>query len=163
MFAAILGLSAARLAACLFSPVLVAALCALSGFRLAAFLIFQIFIEGFVVWQLAIGVALHGTERRRFFLFLGLMVFGILYRLATTIHQLFGYLASGTFGFMHAPAWVIPFHLFATFGVIYAFRLNAAWIVDAEKGAGRPAGGLPDPNRQDGEARSGRGEAAPDR
>lgn len=135
MLQKVLKLSAAKIAAYLFGPVLVAVMFVLLERQLTGFLIFQLFIEGFVIWQLAIGLVLYRfiPHKRQIFLFVFNMTIGILYRLTTNVQQIFVYLDTGKFSFFETPLWVIPVHLYATVGVVYCFYLNARWIQNAEQ------------------------------
>ena len=126
MLQKVLKLSAAKIAAYLFGPVLVAVMFVLLERQLTGFLIFQLFIEGFVIWQLAIGLVLYRfiPHKRQIFLFVFNMTIGILYRLTTNVQQIFVYLDTGKFSFFETPLWVIPVHLYATVGVVYCFYLT---------------------------------------
>ena len=135
MLQKILELNATKVAIYLFGPVLLAGLFAIFSHPLTGFLIFQLFIEGFVVWQVAIGVTLHrlNGNTKLILIFVFNMAVGILYRLTTNVNQILIYLDRGEFSFFEIPAWAVPIHLYATFGVVYCFYLNARWIKYAEE------------------------------
>jgi len=135
MLRKILKLSAYQLAVYLSAPVLLAALLVLLERPLSGFLILQLFVEGFVVWQVAIGLVLNrvNPDTKLISIFVFNMTVGVLYRLTTNVNQIFVYLDTGQFSFFHVPAWVVPVHLYATLGVVYCFYLNARWILHAEE------------------------------
>jgi hypothetical protein len=135
MLLKILKLSAANMAIYLFGPVLIAGIFALFDQQLTGFLIFQLFIEGFVLWQVAIGATLWrlNGNTKLFLIFIFNMSIGILYRISANVNQIFLYLDTGEFSFFKIPMWAVPIHLYATFGVVYCFYLNARWIRYAEE------------------------------
>jgi hypothetical protein len=130
-----LKLSAKQLFAQLFAPVVLALVVWLTGYTLAAFIIFQLFIEAFVLWHLSIGANLH-ISKRPFYFFLFNLLFGVVYRLGTNAWQIVHYLEFKEFLQLEKILWVIPFHLYATLGVVYCFSQNAGWIIQREREKG---------------------------
>lgn len=132
MFSVVLKWSSQKLAAYLFMPVAVSGILYLLNFKLTAFIIFQIFIETFALWQLSIGLNLaKNSTLKKMFIFN--MIFAILYRFLTNCYQAVYFYQMGEFVQIENLLWLIPFHLYATAGVVYCFYLNAKWIISAEE------------------------------
>jgi hypothetical protein len=137
-FQSFLKLDSKRLALQLFVPVVLAAGLYLLGYVLSAFIVFQFFIEGFALWQLAIGLVLFQKEigaSRAWFIFN--MVFAMTYRLGANGFQIYYYVQHGAFFPLEQLLWIIPMHLYASLGVVYCFYVNARLIRNNEQKIGR--------------------------
>lgn len=137
LFRSILLLSSRQLAVRLFGPVALSLLLYAIGYTLAAFIVVQLFIEGFALWQLAIGLTLFRSElgvSRGWFIFN--MVFAMLYRLTTNGYQIYHHVQYGAFFPMETVWWIVPVHLYASLGVVYCFYVNARLIRNSEEKIG---------------------------
>lgn len=134
----ILAYSSTRLALQMFVPVAAAGILYISGLKLAGFLIFQLFIEMFVLWHFAIGTSLWFVESRqaqkRLFVFN--MLFALTYRVGSNAWQAIYFYHHGIFPDIEKMLWLIPIHLYASVGCVYCFYQNARWLVLAEQAAG---------------------------
>jgi hypothetical protein len=134
----ILAYSSARLALQMFTPVVVAGILYIAGFKLAGFITFQLFIEMFVLWHFAIGFNVWHVEsnkvQKRLFVFN--MLFALIYRLGSNAWQAIYFYHYGIFPNIEKMLWLTPIHLYASFGCVYAFYQNARWLVHAERVAG---------------------------
>jgi hypothetical protein len=138
IFQSLLTVTARGLALQLFVPVLAAGILYFAGLPLPAFIVFQFFIEGFALWQLAIGLTLFtpgAGVSKRWFVFN--MVFAMLYRLTTNGYQIYFYLQHGKFMAMEELLWLAPIHLYASVGVVYCFYINGLLIRKKEEKIGR--------------------------
>ncbi len=138
VFQSFLTVSARGIALQLFVPVGAAAILYLVGLPLPAFIVFQFFIEGFALWQLAIGIILFTPSAgvsKDWFVFN--MIFAMLYRLTTNGYQIYFYLQHHEFMAMDELLWLIPIHLYASGGVVYCFYVNGRLIRKQEEKIGR--------------------------
>jgi hypothetical protein len=133
-----LSLSACGVAIQLFLPVIVSGVLYLWGRPLAAFIVFQFFIEGFALWQLSIGLGLFDSSAgfsKKWFIFN--MVFAMVYRLTTNGYQGYHFWLHGEFMQMEKLLWLTPIHLYASAGVVYCFYVNGNLIRHSEVLKGR--------------------------
>lgn len=130
----IVRLNRYQLAAQLFTPIVVAGIFYIANMKLVGFIIFQFFIEIFVLWHFSIGLTLSvkdkSTRLRNYFIFN--MLFALIYRMGSNGFQIWHRINFGDFPEIEQMLWLIPIHLYASFGSIYCFYLNSKWIVAAE-------------------------------
>lgn len=129
IFRSMLSVTARGVALQLFFPVVIAGVLYGMGKPLAAFIVFQFFIEGFALWQLAIGLGLYDPDTgfsKHWFVFN--MVFAMIYRLSTNGYQVYYFWQNGEFLQMERLLWLTPIHLYASIGVVFCFYVNASLI-----------------------------------
>ena len=138
LFRKILKMSPLGIGLQMFLPVIVSGIVYLAGYSLTAFLVFQLFIEAFALWQLSMGIVLskdiasHNTR----VIFIFNMIFALIYRFGSNAYQVWHYVNLGRFAEMEKLLWLIPIHIYASAGMIYCFWLNAKWIREKEKLSG---------------------------
>lgn len=134
LFRQISNQKAGQIAVQLFLPVAVAAVLYGAGWKLSAFLVFQLFIEGFVLWQFSMGYNLSADngDRTHWKWFVASMLFALTYRLGTNGYQAWYYTEHSQFPELEKLLWLTPIHLVATAGSIYCFYLNARWLRRSE-------------------------------
>ncbi len=122
----------------MFVPVLAGGVLYIAGLKLTGFIVFQLFIEMFVLWHFAIGLNLWYTEENSMQkkLFVINMLFALVYRMSGNIYQAVYYYHHAVFPDMEKFLWIIPVHLYASIGSVYCFYQNARWITLAEKNNG---------------------------
>jgi hypothetical protein len=130
----ILQLNRYQLGAQFFVPVLASGILYFLDLKLTAFIVFQFFIEIFVLWHFSIGLSLSDKaleqRARRFFVFN--MLFAFTYRMSSNGYQIWYRMSFGIFPELEQMLWLIPIHLYATFGSVYCFYLNSKWITSTE-------------------------------
>ncbi len=131
----ILQLNKYQLGAQFFMPVIVAGLLYLVNMKLTGFIVFQLFIEIFVLWHFSIGLTLSRDDEspRQRYIFIFNMLFALIYRMSSNGYQIWYQLHFGAFPELESMLWLIPIHLYASFGSIYCFYQNSKWIIAAEK------------------------------
>ncbi len=131
----ILRLNKYQLGAQFFTPLLVAGLLYLLNMKMTGFIVFQLFIEIFVLWHFSIGLSLSCDDEspRQRYIFTFNMLFALLYRMSSNGYQIWHQLNFGTFPELESMLWLIPIHLYASFGSIYCFYQNSKWIIAAEQ------------------------------
>lgn len=117
-----------------FLPVLIATVLHLVGYSVAGFIVFQFFIEFFVLWHFAIGLTLSQKSDNQGFIniFIFNMLFALAYRLSSNFYQIWYALNFGEFPKMEEFIWIIPIHTYASFASVYCFYLNVRWICEME-------------------------------
>lgn len=131
----ILRLNKYQLGAQFFTPLLVAGLLYLLNMKMTGFIVFQLFIEIFVLWHFSIGLSLSCDDEspRQRYIFTFNMLFALLYRMSSNGYQIWHQLNFGMFPELESMLWLIPIHLYASFGSIYCFYQNSKWIIAAEQ------------------------------
>lgn len=138
IFIKILRMSAWGIGLQMFLPVITSGVIYLAGYPLTAFLVFQLFIEAFALWQLSMGIVLskYSAAGKIRVLFIFNMIFALAYRFGSNAFQVWHYVNLGGFAEMEKLYWLIPVHIYASAGMIYCFWLNAKWIRENETADG---------------------------
>lgn len=131
----ILRLNKWQLGVHFFAPVIVASLLYVLNMKLTGFIVFQFFIEIFVLWHFSIGLTLsrNDVSPRQRYIFIFNMLFALTYRMSSNGYQIWHQIHFGVFPELERMLWLIPIHLYASIGSIYCFYQNSRWIIEAEK------------------------------
>jgi hypothetical protein len=142
--AKILQQSKYQLAFGFFVPVFLATGLYFLGYPFAGFVIFQFFIEFFVLWHFAIGLTLSKKSDNQGFIniFIFNMLFALAYRLSSNFFQIWFACQYGQFPKIEEIWWIIPIHTYASVACLHCFYLNARWICEMEAKLNLPNQGL---------------------
>ena len=131
----ILQLNKYQLGVQFFAPVLIAFLLYTLTMKLTGFIVFQFFIEIFVLWHFSIGLTLSRNDEspRQRNIFIFNMLFALLYRMSSNAYQIWYRTSFGVFPELESMLWLTPIHFYASLGSIYCFYQNSKWIIESEK------------------------------